>query len=119
MPFGTAIGLGLVLIVAGVILLVVALRARSGTLPRNWIVGIRTTTTLADDEAWRRAHDAAGTLVLLAAVGAILSGIVMLFRPSNGVGLVVVIVGIGWLLFWVVRGGIVGQRAARDPEAPR
>ncbi|NND01707.1 MAG: SdpI family protein, partial [Acidimicrobiia bacterium] len=66
MPFGTAIGLGLLLLAAGVTLLVVALRSRGGTLPRNWIVGIRTTQTLADDEAWHRAHLAAASPLLLA-----------------------------------------------------
>ncbi|NND03124.1 MAG: hypothetical protein HKN91_10080 [Acidimicrobiia bacterium] len=48
-----------------------------------------------------------------------LSGIALLFRPTNGAGLAVVSAGILWLLFWVILGGIVGQRAARGPEAPR
>jgi len=116
MPLATAMGLGLLLLATGVLLLVVALRARSGTLPRNWIVGIRTRTTLADDEAWQRAHLAGATPLLLGSVGTMLAGVVLLLRPTNGFGLAVVIAGLAWLLFWVIRGGIAGQRAAKDAE---
>ena len=117
MPLGTAIGLGLVLVVAGAILLIVALRSRSGAMPRNWIVGIRTTTTLASDEAWNLAHRAAASPLLLGSIGTMLSGLVLLLRPTNGFGLAVVIAGIVWLLFWVLRGGIVGHRAAKDGKS--
>lgn len=116
MPLGTAIGLGAVLVAAGVILLVVALRSRSGTLPRNWIVGIRTTTTLASDEAWIRAHHASATPLLLGSIGTMLAGLVLLLRPTNGFGLAIVTAGLIWLLFWVIRAGVAGQRAAREGE---
>lgn len=117
MPLGTAIGLGVVLLVAGLILLTVALRARSGTLPRNWIVGIRTATTLTDDAAWQRAHLAGATPLLIGSVGTMLAGVVLLLRPTNGFGLAVIIAGISWLLFWVIRSGIVGQRAAKGGDS--
>ena len=116
MPLGTALSLGIVLLIAGVILLIVALRSRSGTLPRNWIVGIRTTATLHDDAAWDRAHRAAAGPLLLGSVGTMLTGVALLLRPTNGFGLAITTIGLVWLLFFVIRGGVLGNRAAKGAE---
>lgn len=116
MPLATAIGLGLLLIAAGAILGVVAYRSHRGTLPRNWIVGIRTTTTLASDEAWNAAHRAGARALSVGAWGALLTGAVLLLRPSNGLGLAVMAAGLVWLLGWVVRAAYLGTRAARGEE---
>lgn len=116
MPWGTAIGLGLLLIVSGSVIAIVAAKARNGTLGRNWIVGVRTRKTLESDAAWTAAHEAAAPPLRLAAAGPLASGILLLFRPSNIAGLVVISIGLVWMVAWVIRGGVLGQRAAN--EAP-
>ena len=116
MPLATAVGLGLVLLASGAILAVVAFRSQRGTLPRNWIVGIRTTTTLASDEAWDAAHRAGARALSTGAWGTAAAGMALLLRPSNGVGLAVIMAGLGWLLGWVFRAGYLGTRAARRED---
>jgi uncharacterized membrane protein len=114
MPFGTAIGLGMLLIVTGALLAVVAYRSRRGVLPRNWIVGIRTTATLSSDEAWDVAHRAGAGALSIGAWGTLVAGGFLLLRPSNGLGLTLITIGLVWLLGWVIRAGYVGTRAARN-----
>ncbi len=114
MALGTAVLLGLSLIAAGVILLVVALRSRNGRLPRNWVVGIRTKATLADNVLWVRAQQAAAGSLLAGSVGTMLAGAVVLLRPSNGMGVGVTACGVAWLLFFVIRGTVLANRAATD-----
>ena len=114
MPLGVAIGLGVLLIATGLLLAVVAYRSRRGSLPRNWIVGIRSRTTLASDGAWDAAHRAAAPSLLAGAWGSIIAGVALLSRPSNGLGLAVTSIGLVWLLGWVLRGGYVCNRAARS-----
>ena len=114
MPLGTAIGMGLLLIAAGALLALVAYRSRRGTLTRNWIVGIRTPTTLASDEAWDAAHRAGARPLSIGAWGTVAAGILLLFRPSNGIGLAVITAGLVWLLAWIFRAAYLGTRAARN-----
>ncbi len=113
MPLGSAILLGAMLIAAGILLVVVALKSRSGTLPRNWVVGLRTPLTLASDEAWDTAHRAGAPALMVGAVATIVAGVALLFRPANGAGLVIALGGVGWLLGWVFRAAQLGIRAAR------
>lgn len=114
MPLGTAMLLGLVLIVAGILLAVVAAKSRNGTLPRNWIVGIRTTTTMASDEAWDLAHRAGASALGIGAGATIVAGVALFFQPSNGTGLAIALAGIAWLLGWVIVAARRGTKAARD-----
>lgn len=112
MPAATAIGLALMLIAAGVVLAIVAVRSSRGAMPRNWIVGIRTVKTMESDDAWKRAHRAAAASLGISAVGTIGAGLGLLTVPSNGVGLAVITVGLLWMLGWILRGGVLGHRAA-------
>lgn len=116
MPYGAAIGLGLILVGAGLLLLVVARRSGNETLPRNWLVGIRSKTTLASDEAWRVAHRVAAQPMAVGSLGSIAAGLILLLRPTNGLGLTVVLLGLAWLLAWVLRGASIGIDAAKRME---
>ena len=42
------------------------------------------------------------------------SRLLLLVRPSNGVGLAIISIGLVWLLVGVMAGGYVGTRAARQ-----
>jgi hypothetical protein len=56
---------------------------------------------------------------MIGAAGPILGGIVVLLRPSNGVGAVVILGSLVWLVAFVVAAGVKGQSAARrgDPRS--
>lgn len=47
----------------------------SGALPRNRILGVRTPRTLSSDEAWARAHQAAGPIWLWSGIGGALASV--------------------------------------------
>ena len=118
MPIEVAVFLGLLLIVTAGILWYVGVRSTSGTLSRNHLVGIRTYATLESDEAWDAAHRAGGPWLKVAAVGPALAGIVVLLRPNNGVGLAATLIGLAWLVGWVIASGVRGSRAANAIDSP-
>ena len=45
-----------------------------------------------------------------------LTGVALLLRPTNGFGLAITTIGLVWLLFFVIRGGVLGNRAANGAE---
>lgn len=53
---------------AGAVLVWLGLRQRTGALPRNVLAGLRTTATLASDEAWYAAHHATWPHIVAAGV---------------------------------------------------
>lgn len=65
--------------IAGVVLLVMALKMREGTLRRNQFSGVRTRWTLANDEAWQAAHKSVWPHNMLLAALMIAGGVVVLF----------------------------------------
>lgn len=119
----TAAGTGVVLVVAGWVLVRVARRAAAGTLKRNQVAGIQTSVTLSSDTAWRAAHVAAERDSVRGALGLIAGG--MMAAASSLLTLVGVPFSIAvttftlialsattWLLVWTLRGTAIGQRAA-------
>jgi uncharacterized membrane protein len=64
LAMGTAFDLVRVL-VAGVSLYLAVRGNYLGRVPRNWLIGIRTPWTLADDEVWQRTNRLAGWLFVL------------------------------------------------------
>lgn len=110
MPIGVALGLGALLTLVGAAVLVIASRSAQGSLPRNWIVGIRTKETLGSDERWRQAHVAASRSLRIAGFGPLLAGVLVLSRPSNVVGAVSILAGLAWLVGWAL---LAGRRADR------
>lgn len=111
----TAPGLvvGLVMIAAGVLVGAAGVLGRLDRLPRNGLVGIRTPSTLASDEAWHRAHRAAWLPTLLAGLVAVLAGLAAALVSSENAVAAVTLTGAGLLLVLVVLAGVVGSRAAR------
>ena len=104
--------LGVVLLLAGLLLLTTAGLGARGTLPRNRFVGIKTAATLASDSAFRSAHKAAA--VPLAAAGAVAAvpGVVLLTGPSAALAWTLVAIGVLGLLVFAGLAGTVGDRAA-------
>lgn len=104
--------LGGVLLLAGLLLLTIAVLGARGILPRNRFVGIKTAATLASDSAFGTAHKAAA--VPLAAAGAVAAvpGVVLLTGPGTALAWTLVAIGVLGMLVFAGLAGTVGDRAA-------
>ncbi|RZV42348.1 MAG: SdpI family protein, partial [Acidimicrobiia bacterium] len=76
-------------------------------------VGIRTTLTLNSEIAWDAAHLAGGRRLMLSGYGPVGSGILLFSQPTNGVGAAIVLVGLGWMVGWILAAAALGERAAK------
>lgn len=113
-PLAMGLGIGLLLLVAGVALAWIGLKGERGTLPLNWVAGIRTKATMASDEAWDAAHRAGGRLMTISGVVLAASAVPLFFRPSNAVAAVLILGSTGVVLVLAVWSTIRANRAARD-----
>lgn len=66
--------MGLTLLAAGIIMLVIGVKAKQERLPKNNWIGIRTRDLLASDEAWIKGHKAAGNLLILSSIPLLVGG---------------------------------------------
>ncbi len=88
-----------------------------GELKRNWMIGIRTKETIASDEAWRKSHQEAGKLLVVAGLVSAFAGLALLPRPSNGVAFVISAAGMVLTLIPILLAGVVAQRTAKEVNA--
>ena len=114
MPPGAGFVLGPVLIVAGLSIAWLAVRAWRGDLPRNSLAGIRTPATMASDAAWARGHRAGGPWLLASSLGSLLPGAVVLFRPPHDTGILLILAGMRLMVALVAVAAFVAELAARD-----
>lgn len=114
---------GLVVLAAGCLVVVeVGRRSTAGTLPRNHLVGLRTTATLADDEAWLIAHRRAGGLLTMAGVAGLAltaAGAVAAALGWPGLATGVLLAATVVLLALTVAACVLGDRAVRRHIASR
>jgi hypothetical protein len=105
---------GIVLVLAGVLVIVVGELTASGRLGMNSIAGIRFGAMMASDEGWTAGHRAARSPIDLAGVMLAVTGLLLLFLPvsENAAGSIV-LVGAGIALVLIVIATIVAQGAAR------
>ena len=105
---------GIAMMVGGIALVVLGVLGRTGKLTRQSIVGLRTKATLASDEAWNAAHEAAADWVVGA--GAILAagGVVVMLKESESTGDVVALVATALMLIPLVIAFRRGQAAAQS-----
>ncbi len=97
----------------------VGLAGRTGRLPRNRWIGLRTRGVRADDEAWRVGHRAAGGALIVAAGPPLLLAAALVASPPDALE--------DWFpvyaLVGVVTGGLIAlasrqaQRAIEQSEA--
>ncbi|MFJ6654101.1 SdpI family protein [Microbacterium sp. NPDC091313] len=110
---------GVVLLLAGIALIVLARRSRDGRVPRNQLAGVRTGLTLSSDTAWYPAQRAAAPATEVGAWGSVAGGVLvvvigMLPIASNAITTAIVLAAAVWMLAWVIAGAARGQRAARE-----
>ncbi len=116
-PAGVSIGLGLLLIAAGFLVWIVAVRGADGRLEKNWLAGIRTRATMRSDKAWLAAHQKALGPTKLAAIASAATGLLLIALRPEGIGFAFLMIGGAILLpALVIYGAVLGNRAAKEAE---
>ena len=116
------IALGIVLILGGLLMVLLARRSKVGNLKPNHIAGVRTKLTLSSDTAWYAGQRAAGSSTTVGGWGGIVAGIlvptvVFWGLEADATTVTTVCVGLGgaaWILVWSLAGTSAAQRAARN-----
>lgn len=121
---GVRVLLAAVMAAAGGAVVWTARAAASGRLRRNYWAGIRTSATLAGDDAWLAAHRAARAATETGGWAAVVGGLVVFVTPAEPEGLlaVPVLAGAVALLVFVLIGarrGIVAARAVSGEPPSR
>lgn len=110
--------LAVVMVASGCLMIWMALAAASGRLKRNAIAGIRTSVTMASDEAWLAAHIRAKQATIWGGIAGVIAGLgALLPVPSAGLA-AIVLAGCAAMLGFVLYGAVVGSRAAAATRAP-
>ncbi len=110
--------LGCALLLAAAVLLTIAVLGARGRLRRNPWAGVRTSRTLASDEAFTVANRVAAAPLGAAGLVALLGGITLVVGGSGAVVWTVLVVATAGMLGLTGIGGALGDRAAARVEAP-
>lgn len=125
------IGIGALMVGAGLLIISIARRAADGRLGPNAIAGIRTRTTRSSAEAWQAAHQAGERVTVLAGWASVLSGVIALIAgliagsggddPNRAmlVWATTLMFGSVLLVGLVIYGAMKGQAAARQVRDSR
>ena len=105
---------GIALMVGGVALVVLGLIARAGNLTRQSAVGLRTKATLASDEAWKAAHEAAANWVISGGAILFVGSVLVVLMDSETTGDVVALIATALMLIPLLIGFRRGQAAAQS-----
>lgn len=110
--------LAVVMVASGCLMIWMARAAASGRLKRNAIAGIRTSVTMASDEAWLAAHIRAKQATIWGGIAGVIAGLgALLPVPSAGLA-AIVLAGCAAMLGFVLYGAAVGSRAAAAAQTP-
>ena len=106
------------LIVGAFALVFIALRARAGRLGRQSVVGLRTKTTMASDEAWSAAHHVVWPWLIVAASIMVASAVLVLaVEPTEDTSAAILLGGVAVAAVPFGIGARRGQQAARNASA--
>ncbi len=114
LPWIPAIVLAGSLIPAGLLVSWLARRLARGDVGRNRLMGLRTNATMASDEGWRVGQATFARWGVLAGLGPVAAGALLLLRPPNTIGVPVVMGSLAWMVALVGVGAFLGDLAARD-----
>jgi uncharacterized membrane protein len=104
---------GVVLLLAGLLVVWLAIRSWQGRLSRNYIAGVRTPSTMRSDEAFRIANKVAAPFSLVGGVLLAVTGVAQIVTPARAAA-GVVLTGVIIAAVVIVIGGLKGVRAARS-----
>ncbi|SKB04694.1 SdpI/YhfL protein family protein [Aeromicrobium choanae] len=108
---------GLVMLGVAALLWWMARAAAAGRLERNALVGIRTPSTMASDEAWLAAHQRAERPTKAAAITSAAVAAACLLPMPEAALITVVLGGCAAILGLAIHAAVVGGRAARATSA--
>jgi uncharacterized membrane protein len=109
--------LAAVLVVAAAAVLVVGILAAAHRLPRNRVIGVRTSWTMARIDSFRRANRVAAPAFVASGVVGLAAGVVALLAPTTAAAVTLVVVGVVGLVALLGVGGAVGARYAEADRA--
>ncbi len=100
-------------LLAGVVVVWLAIRMGQGRVTRNWAAGVRTPSTMRSDAAFEAANKAAAPVT--GAGGAVLAvcGVLAAVLPRHLTG-AFIFGGVGVFLILCVLGAVIGIRASRS-----
>lgn len=105
--------LAVVMAGSGFLMIWMARASAAGRLKRNAVAGIRTTATMASDEAWLAAHIRSKRATLWGGVAALASGAGALLPVPAPALAAIVLAGCAAMLGCAIYGAAVGGRAAK------
>ena len=105
---------GIAMMVGGTALVVLGALARAGRLTRQSFVGLRTKATMASDEAWDAAHEAAANWVVGAGAVLFAGGVGVMLTDSETTGDAVALIATALMLIPLVMAYRRGQAAAQS-----
>jgi hypothetical protein len=110
--------LAVVLIIAAAVVAVVGVLAATQRLPRNRVIGVRTSWTMARVDAFRRANRVAAPAFTGAGLLGVVGGATALLSPVTAAAVTLLVVGAVGLLVLLGVGGALGARYSEaDREA--
>jgi hypothetical protein len=105
-----------VLVVAALVVGVAGVLALGYRLPRNRVLGVRTTWTMSSVDAFRRANRAAAPAFVLAGVLGVVGGVAAPLAATTAAAVTVLVLGVVGLVVLLGVGGVVGSRFAEAEE---
>lgn len=117
MPWTAAILLALLFVIAGGLVAGLSRKLAKGTVDRNQAMGLRLPSTLRSDEAWHAGQQAFAPFGVAAGIGSAAIGAGLLFRPTQGLAVVLASLASIWLVVLPGLGAFVGDLAAKDTTA--
>ncbi|MCQ9367819.1 SdpI family protein [Brevibacterium sp. 91QC2O2] len=105
---------GIVLLLAGALIVVMAIMAGIGKLGMNPLVGIRVAPLMRSEEAWRIGHKAGAPALIVAGIGAMIGGIACFFISSDDTVGIVALVSAAWLIAFTLGASLVAVRAVKS-----
>jgi nitrogen fixation protein FixH len=103
---------GVVLTLAGLVIMWVAIRSWQGRVTRNYVAGVRTPSTMRSDEAFLIANKTAAPFSLVGGALFLITGVVAAVVPMH-TAVVVEPTGVALGAVLLVIGAVRGVRAAR------
>jgi uncharacterized membrane protein len=100
-------------VIAGLVIVWVAIRGWGGRLARNGAVGVRTPSTMRSDAAFETANKAAAPLAGAGGVVLAICGVLGVVFPRHFAG-IFIFGGVGILLILCLLGAAIGVRASRS-----
>ena len=116
MPWAGAIGLSAIFVVAGGLVAALSRKLASGSVGRNRLMGLRLPSTLQSEAAWHAGQVAFAPFGIAAGVGSALLGATLLFRPTEGLAIVIASLASIWLVVLPGIGAFMGDLAAKDAK---